>query len=221
MAYAMNAPPPVPQRPAAKVFCIGFNKTGTTSVREALEELGYRIGSQPEAEMFVDDWACRDFVRIIDYCTASDAFQDVPFSLPFTFQALDAAFPGSKFVLTVRRDSETWYRSLTTFHAKLFGAGKMPTEDDLARANYRFKGWILLLMQKLYAFPAGDPYNKACLVQAYEMHNAMVREYFRHRPADLLTIDLTSEDSYLQFCHFLGKPPQGRVFPWKNRTDSW
>jgi len=211
----------VSQLPVTKVFCIGFNKTGTTSVRVALEELGYRVGNQPEAEMFVDDWASRNFVRIVEYCTAFDAFQDVPFSLPFTYQALDVAFPGSKFILTVRRDSETWYRSLTTFHAKLFGAGKMPTEDDLARASYRHQGWMLLLMQKLYEFPAGDPYNKACLVRAYEMHNAMVHEYFRHRPADLLTIDLTVEDSYLQFCHFLGKPPQGRVFPWKNRTDAW
>jgi len=168
--------------------------------------------------MFIDDWACRKFDRIIDYCAASDAFQDIPFSLPFTYQALDAAFPGSKFILTVRGNSNTWYRSLTTFHANLFGAGKIPAEDDLARAVYRFQGWILLVMQKVYAFPKGDPYNKECLIRAYESHNSMVQEYFRHRPEDLLTLDLTADDSYQRFCHFLGKAPRRSVFPWRNKT---
>ena len=124
-----------------KVFCIGFNKTGTTSVKVAFKDLGYRVGNQPVAEGFIADWTRRDFSRIIDYCNTADAFQDIPFSLPDTYQSLDAAFPESKFILTVRTNADIWYRSLTTFHAQVFGAGKIPTEDDLARATYRFKGW--------------------------------------------------------------------------------
>jgi hypothetical protein len=206
-------------RPAeGKVFCIGFNKTGTTSVRVAFEQLGYRVGNQAVAEAFITDWACRDFSRIIDYCNTADAFQDIPFSLPDTFQSLDTAFPGSKFVLTVRTNAELWCRSLTTFHAKVFGGGKIPTEKDLAHATYRFQGWALLAMRAIAAFPDGDPYNKECLVQAYESHNARVQEYFRHRPADLLTIDVAAEGAYQRFCDFLGKPPQGRVFPWEQRS---
>jgi len=201
-----------------KVFCIGFNKTGTTSVRVAFEQLGYRVGNQAVAEAFITDWACRDFSRIIDYCNTADAFQDIPFSLPDTYQSLDAAFPGSKFVLTVRTNSEMWYRSLTTFHAKVFGGGKIPTEDDLARATYIYQGWALLAMRAIASFPEGDPYNKECLIQAYESHNARVQEYFRHRPTDLLMIDLATEGSFRRFCDFLGKPHQGDVFPWKNKT---
>ena len=201
-----------------KVFCIGFNKTGTTSVRVAFEQLGYRIGNQAVAETFITDWACRDFSRIIDYCNTADAFQDIPFSLPDTYQSLDAAFPGSKFVLTVRTSAEMWYQSLTTFHAKVFGGGRIPTEDDLAHATYRFEGWALLAMRAIAAFPDGDPYNNECLVRAYESHNARVQEYFRPRPTDLLTIDVAAEGSYQRFCDFLGKSSHGLVFPWKNRT---
>ena len=123
-----------------KVFCIGFNKTGTTSVKVAFKELGYRVGNQPVAEGFITDWARRDFSRIIDYCNTAEAFQDIPFSLPDTYQSLDAAFPGSKFILTVRENADIWNRSLTNFHAKVFGEGKIPTEEDLARSSYRFKG---------------------------------------------------------------------------------
>jgi hypothetical protein len=111
-----------------------------------------------------------------------------------------------------------WYRSLTTFHSKLFGGGKIPTEDDLARATYRFKGWALCAMRAISDFPDGDPYNKECLVRAYESHNTQVQEYFRHRPTDLLTIDLAREGSFQQFCDFLGESSQDHCFPWKNRT---
>jgi hypothetical protein len=205
--------------PQGKVFCIGFNKTGTTSVRVALEALGYTVGNQPVAEGFITDWANRDFSRIISYCNTADAFQDIPFSLPDTYQLLDTAFPGSKFILTFRTSAAIWYSSLTTFHAKVFGGGKIPTEDDLARATYRFKGWALCAMQAICAYPKGDPYNKECLVRAYESHIARVREYFRHRPTDLLTMDLATEGSFQQFCDFLGKTsPQDGCFPWENRS---
>jgi hypothetical protein len=218
----MNTPAtalqPSVRQPEGKVFCIGYNKTGTTSVRVAFEELGYWVGNQPVAEGFITDWARRDFSRIIDYCNTADAFQDIPFSLPDTYQSLDAAFPGRKFILTVRTNAEMWYRSLTTFHAKVFGGGKIPTEDDLARANYRFEGWALLAMRAIAAFPEGDPYNKECLIQAYESHNARVQQYFRHRPTDLLTIDVAADVSYQRFCDFLGKPRQGRGFPWEQRS---
>jgi hypothetical protein len=213
------APLQPPARPTeGKVFCIGFNKTGTTSVRVALEGLGYRVGNQPLAEALITDWARRDFSRIIEYCNTADAFQDIPFSLPYTYQSLDAAFPGSKFILTIRTNADIWYRSLTTFHAKVFGGGKIPTEDDLARATHRFKGWALCAMQAISAFPDGDPYNKECLVRAYGSHNARVQEYFRDRPRDLLTINLSTEGSFQAFCDFLGKSPQSDCFPWKNRT---
>jgi hypothetical protein len=218
----MSTPPhAVPRslhRPSAKVFCIGFNKTGTTSVRVAFEQFGYRVGDQAEAEAFISDWASRDFSNIVNYCNNADAFQDIPFSLPLTYQALDPAFPGSKFILTVRTNAEEWYRSLLKFHARIFGGGKIPTEEDLAQADYRFQGWILRVMRSAYEVPPGDPYRKECLIQAYESHNAAVQQYFRHRPADLLTINLAAEDSYHLFCRFLGKSPQGDSFPWENRS---
>ena len=78
--------------PSRKVFCIGRNKTGTTSVQRALQMLGYKVGYEKVAALFIDDWAKRDFRRLIQYCQTADAFQDIPFSLSFTYQALDQAF---------------------------------------------------------------------------------------------------------------------------------
>jgi len=78
-----------------KVFCFGYNKTGTTPTAKALKKLGYRVGVQADAVRLMDDWAVRDFRRIVRYCRTADAFQDVPFSVEFTYQILNCAFPGS------------------------------------------------------------------------------------------------------------------------------
>ena len=56
-----------------------------------------------------------NFAPIIAFARTAQLFQDIPFALPFTFQALDQPFPGSKFILSVRRDAEEWYGSLTRF----------------------------------------------------------------------------------------------------------
>jgi hypothetical protein len=67
-----------------KLFCIGLNKTGTTSLSKALERLGIQMAPQYLAEPFIRDWSRRDFRRIIRFCRYFQAFQDVPFSCPFT-----------------------------------------------------------------------------------------------------------------------------------------
>lgn len=118
-----------------KVFGIGRNKTGTTSLKMAMMQLGYVVRNQRTAELFLDDWAERDFRRLINYCKTAQFFQDVPFSLPCTYKALDEHFKGSKFILPVRNSPEEWYESLVRVHSKLWGKnGRVPTKEDLQNA---------------------------------------------------------------------------------------
>ena len=91
-----------------KIFCIGLNKTGTTSLEKAMIDLGYLIGDQRQAELLFDDWVKRDFSKLIEYCKTAVFFQDSPFSYPYTYVAIDQAFPNSKFILTIRDDAEQW-----------------------------------------------------------------------------------------------------------------
>ena len=46
-----------------KIFCIGHNKTGTTSLTKAIKDLGFIVGNQREAELMFDDWLKRDFSK--------------------------------------------------------------------------------------------------------------------------------------------------------------
>jgi hypothetical protein len=201
-----------------KVFCIGLHKTGTTSIKFALREMGYVLGDQAEAETFIHDWAKRDFKRIINYCKTAQAFQDTPFSLPFTYIILDHFFPGSKFILTKRDSAEEWYNSLVKFHSKKFGDGKVPTKEDLKNAVYRYKGRPWEGNRAMFNSPENEPYKKDVLIKYYNNHLYNVKEYFRHRPDDLLILNLKEKDSYFNFCTFLNEKPMRSNFPWKNKT---
>lgn len=76
-----------------KVFAIGFNKTGTTSLDRIFAELGYRS---------YHGTAWRDTARRMIF-QHYDAFSDGP---PDDFAVLDQRFPGSKFILQVRNLDE-------------------------------------------------------------------------------------------------------------------
>jgi hypothetical protein len=201
-----------------KVFCIGKNKTGTTSLARALTELGFRVGEQALSARLLSDWAKRDFRRLILYCHTAQAFQDVPFSLPFTFQILDLKFPGSRFILSVRDDPEQWYHSLINFYSTVFSKGNAPTLDDLKAAAYVYPGWAYQAHELINNTPANDPFNKDILIANYSAHNHAVTDYFRHRPEDLLVLNVAEPGAYKKLCQFVGKPEIDKEFPWENKT---
>jgi hypothetical protein len=202
------------------VFCIGMNKTGTTSMEGALTEFGYRMGPQTEHVQYVEDWAVRDFRRVVQFCQSYDAFQDVPFSLDYTYQALDAAFPGSQFVLTVRHSAQEWFESLTRFHKKLFRANGELTVADLRRSPHPILGtgfhWRLL--QLVLNSTEDRIYDRDSLMHMYEEHNRQAIEYFRWRPNDLLVLNLAEGNSMGRLCDFLGIKPTVTTMPHLNKS---
>jgi hypothetical protein len=123
-----------------------------------------------------------------------DAAQDMPW--PVFFRELDAAFPGSKFVLTVR-DPESWFRSIEGH----FGA----YPDEMQAFVYG----------REQAAPAG---NKAHYLDVHARHERDVRAWFIGRPNDLLVMDLERGDGWPELCAFLGAPVPAEEFPAKNRS---
>lgn len=202
-----------------KIFGIGNNKTGTTSLKIAMKDLGFKVGEQRPAELMLNDYAVRNFNPLIEFCKTAQFFQDVPFSKPFTFVSLDHAFPKSKFILTIRDSPEQWYNSLTKFHAKLWGKeGRIPTKEDLKEATYIYKGWAWELNRTLGITTENDLYNKELLIQSYLDHNKQVKEYFKHRPNDLLILNVSEPGAYRKLCSFLGVQSDKADFPWENKT---
>lgn len=177
-----------------KVFCIGFHKTGTTSLELALRKLGYRV----TGSFGTKDPDIASKVHELAYAMVDkfDAFEDNPW--PILYRELDARFPGSKFVLT-RRPTENWIRSQV---------------KDFAGTETPMRRWI-------YGTDAGCPAgNEETYVARYERHNREVQEYFAERPGDLLIIDLPNDDGWSRLCPFLGHDAPNEPFPHANKA-SW
>jgi len=216
--FLQNKPSVFPRLKKQKVFCIGHNKTGTTSIRSVLEDFGYKVGDQATAELLLDDWAVRDFRRIIQYCQTAEAFQDIPFSLDFTYQAIDQEFPDSKFILTVRNSADEWYRSLVRFHAKLMGISGIPSADELKNFPYRGKGWIWRVQQYVFGIDETTVYDEKIYKAQYLNYNAHVLEYFKLRPDDLLVLNLANPNSMKSLCNFLKIKYEGQKIPHLNKS---
>ena len=173
-----------------KVFCIGFHKTGTTSLAVALKKLGYRVtGSFGTKDVDISEKVQRlAFEKVLEY----DAFQDNPW--PILYQELDKKFPDSKFILTCR-SSESWIHS----QVRDFGLTETP-----------MRKWI---------YGVGCPEgNQDIFIARYERHNREVLAYFKHRPDDLLVFELPQGDGWAELCPFLGHDIPDDSFPHANKA---
>lgn len=171
-----------------KVFCIGFHKTGTTSMEKALVLLGYRV-TGPNGTRDPD---IAGKVYELAYALAEqyDAFTDNPW--PLLYKEMDERYPGSKFILTMR-PTDSWIRSVVSH----FGARSTP-----------MRKWI-------YGVDSVKG-NEALYMARYDAHNSSVKEYFRDRPGDLLVMDLSEGDNWRKLCAFLGAQVPDAPFPREN-----
>ena len=161
-----------------KVFGIGFHKTGTSSLAVALRHLDYRV-TGPNF-VYHEDIARDALDLALKLVPKFDAFQDNPW--PILYRELDARFPGSRFVLTMR-PTEKWIRSAV----RHFGSTPTP-----------MRKWIY---GEGHGAPAG---YEAIYVERYERHNREVEDYFRDRPDDLLVLRVTEGDGWEKLAPFLG-----------------
>ena len=93
----------------SKVFGVGFHKTATTSLRRALQDLGYTV-TGPNGRDEVDPAATMlDVAERLS--NEFDAFQDNPW--PLVYREMDRLHPGSRFILTLR-PTDDWIRSVVS-----------------------------------------------------------------------------------------------------------
>lgn len=191
-----QATPPISASPDdRKVFGIGWAKTGTTTLGRCFEILGYDHHSQNLS--LVRRMMQGDFSRMLQIARTKNSFEDWPWIL--LYKELDAAFPHSRFVLTVR-DPEHW---LNSYRAMLASQGTASEEMNEIRSY-------------LYGIPFPDISDQD-LIDRFNRHNSEVVEYFRQRPRDLLIVDWEKGDGWLQICKFLRHPIPDKPFPHLNR----
>lgn len=173
-----------------KVFGIGFNKTGTSTLGACLRRLGYNHVSHSSAMLAA--YAAGDFDSVIAETRKYDSFEDWPW--PLMFRQYYAEYGDDAcYVLTVRSSAEAWIESLKK-HA-------LTTNPDRPMRTVALG----------YKYPHGYEHEH---IRQYDEHNATVRAYFAARPnAPFIELCWEKGDGWAELCAFLGHDVPDAPFP--------
>lgn len=201
-----------------KVFCIGYQKTGTTSVEQALKQMGFKVAIPEIGYMLVEDIYNKKYDNFINYCETADAFQDTPFFMNDLYKILDYTFPNSKFILTIRDNEDIWFQSMYRFFLKnnINKIDKILPEDIKKNDTFLYKNYLLNHFKMLY--PNSDLFDEENYKMSYKNHIKEVIEYFKDRD-NLLVLNLKAKNSYQNLGQFLGvEVDSNEIFPWENNN---
>ena len=176
-----------------KIFGIGLPRTGTTSLSQCLQHLGYTHVKYRE-DLLMDIAINKSLTNAFQTIDKFDSCSDLPW--PLIYQELDKQFIDSKFILTVRKDSETWINSYS------FLVRKRPNTKP---------------RELVYGY--SSPVNhEADYINKYERHNQNVRDYFKGEPNKLLVCCWELGSGWSEVCSFLDKEKPGVEFPHTNKS---
>lgn len=185
-----NSPAPEAGRP--KVFGIGLNKTGTTTLGTCLQLLGYRhLGVRRDLLQAYRASRKEAVFAVID---RFDSFDDWPY--PLMYRELAERYPDAKFVLTVRKSPEIWYASLV---------GHSSRSRPLKHCRKLAYGYH-------YPDNARDHH-----LAFYRRHNREVQEFLGDR---VRLLCWENGDSWPELCEFLGAELPQADFPHVNAGKS-
>ena len=122
-----------------KVFCIGYNKTGTTSVGKAIESLGFFHSSFNKKVW--RNWYKRDKIdKVLKYTSKFDSFDDLPWLKEEMIPILDRTFKNSKWIYLVREE-KSWKTSFRNWSYKKLG--EYPNVDEKYQNYLKHQSFVL------------------------------------------------------------------------------
>ncbi|KAL4881778.1 hypothetical protein BJY04DRAFT_207277 [Aspergillus karnatakaensis] len=231
--YTIPSPPPNSRKKPMAVLALGMSRSGTESLRRALQLLGYShvyhgFDMSEDTPMHWKQWALlgrrkygligtthrgdpgitrSDFDQILGH---AEAVTDQPCSI-FALELIKA-YPEAKVILNYR-DVDSWYESLTALilpHARGFWYHVLPWFS--AEMYWAVQYTVHCFNMFFY----GDLERNGKWV--YEQHSAMIKGVLADQPGRLLVWRV--QDGWGPLCEFLNKPLPEEEFPSGNTLDT-
>jgi hypothetical protein len=182
-----------------KIFCVGLNKTGTSSLHEAFKILGLKsVHEYTDSGQNIKDMLHENYLSgsdILKGLEAYDAYTDWD-KMPYNqviFKEFVKQYPNSKFILNTR-DIDGWLNSRVK-HVKRNQLEKKNNPDaDIKWLDIDVKAWE----------------------EEFKKHHEVVFEHFKNREEEMLVFDITKGDGWEKLCPFLEMPIPSVPFPVKN-----
>jgi hypothetical protein len=201
-----------------KIIGAGVGRTGTLSLKAALERLGFgpcfhgrHVLDHPER---LPLWRAAAAGATVDW---SAVFAGYPATVDWPgaayWRQLAEAFPAAKIILTVR-DAESWYDSVHNTIFQMFGDG--PPQPRVAQARRIVPGLDVFTefhRRMIWdGFFAGRFADREYAIKVFAEHNAGV---IRDAPADRLLV-IPAGAGWEPLCAFLGVPVPDEPYPHLN-----
>ena len=207
-----------------KVIGAGFGRTGTTSLKAALETLGFGSAyhltesfTHPEHARF---WEAARRGERVDWAVFLSGYEiTVDWPACAFYAELMEAFPGAPVILTVR-EPERWYRSTlsTIYGIHRISSGPPPVRLALALVGLFAPGvaGVARLADEIVWNGTFDGRfeDKPYAIETFRRHNEEVKR--RVPPERLLVYDV--REGWEPLCDFLGVEIPDEPFPHLNDT---
>lgn len=188
---------------ALKVIGAGLGRTGTLSLKFALERLGFgpcyhmvEVMRGDESKARIDQWDAITSGETPDWDRVFDGFAaTVDWPACNYYRELMTAWPDAKVILTCRDDADRWFAST---QATIFANADHPP----------FVAWLTS------AVLGADLHNREACIAAYKDYNDGVIAYVP--PENLLVF--RPDDGWDPLCAFLGVATPQEPFPHVNTT---
>lgn len=165
-----------------KIFIIGLPRTATTSVCLAMLGLGFKTAHNAYTQHAFNE---------------AQVLADTPIFCDY--QHLDCHFPESKFIY-LTREASVWLPSIKQLLQRMM--------TNLQRNDGGFNPHLKRCYNEVFSpLTIDNIAQDDFLLQCYQRHQQQVFRYFKHRPSNLLTIDVSKPESYQQLLAFLGIEP--------------
>ncbi len=207
-----------------KVIGAGFGRTGTTSLKAALETLGFgasyrltEVFKHPEHVAFWEAARRGERVDWEGFFSGYGVAVDWP-ACTFYGEIMEA-FPGAPVILTIR-DPDRWYESVrsTIYGIRTLSAGRAPMRLAFALAGLFAPGvtGIARLADEILWEGTFDGRfeDRSYAIETYKRHNAEARRQVP--PERLLVYDV--KEGWAPLCDFLGVEVPDQPFPHLNDT---
>ena len=185
-----------------KIFCIGLNKTGTTSLHKAFEILGYKSVHYSCEVGNIQHIISNNFKNnrlLLEGLEHYDVILDWnDESILDLYKVFDQQYTNSKFILNTR-DLDGWINSREKHVLNI---------SDLEN------------LQKKYPEHTWYNIDKEAWEKLYHQHHKSVKDYFKNRPNDILEFNLFDGDGWEKLCGFLKIDQPTVVFPFVNKRPS-
>jgi sulfotransferase family protein len=181
-----------------RIFCVGLNKTGTSTMKHCFEILRLMPIASPKTygpevrKRIRHFYKHKNYEDMLDLAQGYRSFEDRPWNMWSMYRQLHERYPDSLFILTVR-DEESWWRSTERWIT-------VTKPEVLPRYQLHLRVHQV---------------SRESMVESYLRYNREVEAYFAGT-GKLLTMNLEGGDGWERLCKFLDVAVPAVDFPHAN-----